>query len=523
MDYIRFEGTQPEGNKSFLQQEDAVSAPEVEGFLKGMVDQIDKNAHGSVPTLALSGGTPPVRGSRELLEIYSQSPWLRAIINKVAKAVAATNWQLFVMPKSTEKFANIRTMDYERRDNIIRKTTDPTGLVQIRSHPILDLLEYGNETLGGDGVMQLASTYNDLVGEVPLLMEKNQLGQPVQLYPLPPYWIQGIPTKAKPFYTLQPNSGKQILIPITEIIWLKDPDPASPYGRGSGIAKSLGDEIEIDEYAAKHMKAFFYNRARPDIIVSGDNISPEDAKRLEQKWLENHQGFWKAFKPLFFSRKVDIKELTQSFEHIQMTNVRKAERDTFIQVFGAPPEKFGIVNESKRSTISAADYFFTKDVVQPRVEFMRRGFQRLLVPLFGDNLLLHYDSPVIQDKEFKLDVMKAAPWAYTLNHWRELSGHPDMGEDGEIVLIPLNHTYVPISELGKGGAIVGTGDEPAEVEDDEEDDEEDDDDAEEDDDDAEDGKAANLLAFRAHVSTKVRRGIAVATGKKIKESRAKRA
>ena len=43
-------------------------------------------------------------------------------------------------------------------------------------------------------------------------------------------------------------------MPPEDVIVFKDPDPANPYGRGSGIGKALGDELDTDEFAAQHIE-----------------------------------------------------------------------------------------------------------------------------------------------------------------------------------------------------------------------------------------------------------------------------
>ena len=107
-----------------------------------------------------------------------------------------------------------------------------------------------------------------------------------------------------------------------------------------------------------------------------------------------------------------------------MVQLRKHERDTFVNVFGIPPEKIGLIGESKRSTIQAADMFWNKDVIKPRVEMIRRVLQQVVVPRFDERLILYYETPVIQEDEFKLQAMVAAPWASTVNEWRRYRGGP---------------------------------------------------------------------------------------------------
>jgi phage portal protein BeeE len=282
---------------------------------------------------------PPRMGTRELLAIYSQSPWLRTIVNKIGKSVGDTDWALYRM-KNGWNYNKISRATSTNREKLIKKEVDINNVVEITDHPLLDLLEYGNEAMLGKTVIQLTCQYLDLVGEAFWVIERNQLGQPSAIWPLPPTWIKDIPSADFPYYNVSADFAgtTQLDIPESEVIYFKEPDPTDPYARGSGLAKSLGDEIEIAEFSSKFTKSFFYNDARPSLIISGDNIGKDDAKRLEQKWLEKHQGFMRAFKPLFFSRKIDVKEVQLKLDEMQLKELRDQERDTFIQIFNCHDE-----------------------------------------------------------------------------------------------------------------------------------------------------------------------------------------
>lgn len=394
-----------------------------------------------------TGGTSPRLGTTELLKAYTEMPWLRALVNKVGKSVGSTHWTLLNVRESKNDRKSIRPYKLQRapielRRTLIKSYVKQERIGEIENHPLLDLLVRGNDHFLGQTVFQLVQMYLDLVGEAFLIKERNVLGTPVNLWPIPPDWIKEFPTTDNFSYKIT-IGAVQVDVPMTEIIAFIDPDPANPYGRGTGIAKSLGDELETDEYAAKHLKNFFFNRARPDIIISGDNLGTSDTKRLEERWLEKHRGFWNAFKPHFISRKIDITQLGQSFENMQMIEIRKHERDTVIQVYGVPPEKLGVVGESKRSTIAAADLFWTKDIITPRLEHIRMVLQEHLVRNFDDRLVLDYELPEVQDDEHRLEVMKAAPWAWSRNEWRETIGSDPDEERGDVYVQQLNLNEVP--------------------------------------------------------------------------------
>ena len=404
---------------------------------------------GTSSLVNLSGQlTSPRRGTRELLELFSQSPWLRAIVGKIARSVAEVDWCLYVKKENGKYTALTSVMERspEYRERYIKEHNNVIGLEKITSHPLLDVLYRGTGTtrLDGFGVRQVTQEHLDLTGEAFWLLEKDNLGIPKATWPLPPSWVRTLPDEKVPYYEVVVPGGVLKQVPMTEIIPFIDPDPQNPYNRGVSTAMALDDEIQIDEYAAKHQKSFFLNRARPDIIISGQFLSPTDTKRLESQWLADHQGFWKAFKPLFFSQKVDIKELSQSFESMQMVQVRQHERDTFISVFGVPPEKLGVIGDSKRSTIAAADFFWNKDIVKPRLEKLRRPMQMSMVPMFDERLMLEYETPVVQDDEHRLNVMKAAPHSITLNEWREEAGKASLGPVGDVLVVPLNSQLLPV-------------------------------------------------------------------------------
>jgi len=395
-----------------------------------------------------SVGQPPKRGTRELLNAYNDMPWLRAVVNKVSRSVASTSWQLYVIRRGGKaiKTAKLQRADYNSRQRLLVSYKKQNELVEIEEHPLLDLLDNANSFLTGLMARQLTQVYLDLAGEAFWLKERNGAGKPVAFWPLPPDWVISTPTPTHRFFRVSFRAW-QGEIPDTEILWIADPDPTNPYGRGSGMARALGDELETDEYAAKHTKSWFYNRARPDLIISADNIQREDTLRLEQDWLAKTQGFWRAYKPYFLNRKIDVHQLSQTFENMQLVELRKYERDTIIQVYGVPPEIFGIIENSNRATIEASDYLFARWVIQPRLEFLRSVFQERLVPEFDDRLILEYESPVAEDKEYMLKVAQAAPWSRLVDEWRALQGMKPLPDgQGQVFMLPFN--LYPSETLG---------------------------------------------------------------------------
>jgi hypothetical protein len=378
-------------------------------------------APGAVASL-LQKREPPRRNTKELLRSYRTSPFLRAVDSRISAAVAATTWELYYVEGA--KGLAVRDMKLQRADWTTRaalfaRHKAAGDLRQVEVHPLLDLLAYGNPCLTGRTAMQVTQLWIDLKGEAFWLLERNRAGMPIEFWPLPPHWVVETPSLGDPRFRVS-FPGWQGEVPASEIMWLKDPDPENPYGRGTGLAEALADEIETDEYAAKHVKAWFYNRALPDIMVGVEGADEAALKAAKEQWEGRHRGFWNAFRSFWHSGNVKIEQLGHNFSEMRLTELRDRQRDTLIQVHGMPPEIMGIIENSNRSTIDASDYLWSRWSLQPRLELLRTDMQERLVPEFDERLILDYVSPVPADREFALRVATAAPWSLSRNEWREM-------------------------------------------------------------------------------------------------------
>ena len=403
-------------------------------------------------------GAPPTRGTQAFLQGYSTMPWVRALAGKVGFSVAATPWRLYATknpmePKAHKRVDIQRCADWRVRKNLLQRAESQDSLTEINEHPLLDLLVNGNPLHSGLSIRKMAQVSLDLVGECFYLKERGILkapGQnappPIALWPIPAYWIISTPTVTHDFYRVS-FRGWQGFIPSSEIIWRKEDDPANPYWRGSGIGQALSDELETDEYTAKHLKQFFYNAARPDVIISpkGDlqSFGKDEMQRLDTDWQNQHGGFWRAFKPMFSTRPLEVTAFPQNFQHLQLTELRKSARDICLQVWGVSPEILGVIEHSNRATIDAADYNYTKWVLLPRLELERIDYQRYLVPEFDDRLIVDFVSPVQEDKEFTAKIMELQPWPFEADEIREVAGLPPLeNEKGKFHMEPANMTRV---------------------------------------------------------------------------------
>lgn len=405
---------------------------------------------------------PPQRGSKELLQAYSHMPWLRAVTERISLDISAIPFLLFVIrdantgaPISSRaikrlKFAerNQALADIVRAQMTGRKFMMDGQAIEVdpvTQHPILSLLDSVNPFMEGQSARQVVQAHLDLKGEGYFLIERDAMEMPKHMWPILPHWVEQLPTMSNPAWKLNVSS-KTLTVPLFDVIWLKDINPADPYGRGSGYGQALGDELDSDEYAAEHIKAWFYNGARPDQIFIAKGQNKETLSALKHDYESQLRGVGKAHRSFWLGREVEVKEVSHTFSDMELVKLREFERDTIIQVFGVPPAVLGIEDSSDRVHVTAAERVYASRILLPRMERWRASLQRQLVDPIDENLLLHYVSPVPEDKDFILEVARAAPYTRSRDEWRALQDLAPDDNSEDVYFYPFNIFPQPVSQ-----------------------------------------------------------------------------
>lgn len=381
----------------------------------------EKSVMGDLTSNFLSGGPT---SAHQWLETYNENPRL-SVVHKIAQDNGSAKFKIIGKTRSSEFI--------------------------IKNHPL-------EKAINDHSVPQffaLWAAYRMMQGEVYIA------------YSL----VNGSPTDLRVFSRSHKTAGGDgtdyqfrlgsdvLTYPASQVILDLDLDLVSPYTKGKGKAEAVKDEIETDELVQKYIKYFYYNSARPDIIITaepGEELEEEDVRRVEQKWLNKFQGFANAHKPVFLSWAAKVISVPTNHRDMELLETRKHYRDVTIQHFSTPPEIMGIVENSNKATVIAAEHIYAKQVLMPLMRLQELLINTKLLPLYqgSENMRFEFDNIIPDDVELDIKVVeqgqKAA--ALTINEWRIKMGFPKIkSEYGNMIIgsaIPLEAVEIESQELG---------------------------------------------------------------------------
>lgn len=350
--------------------------------------QTDLDPYERLWTVTGGPGANLPRDTKKWLLTWRRNPRLRAVANRIASDVAKTEMCLL----------------RDRRDGKSE---------EVLKHPFLDYMAEPWKTNGGSSwgsLIGLTQSYRDIDGNAFWLNRWTGDPWPSESWPIPPHWVTKFPEPGDTDYWINlPFEEIPRTVPYELVSWFKEFDLFDPYGRGTGIATCVDDEITQEEYATKYNSAMFRNGGRPDVLISvgqSDPKVPVDTKRLaaiQKDWEQRHTGFWNAFKASFLTGDVRVQTLGQSHREMEFLEGRKFNRDVIFQAFGLPPEIMGVVENSNRATAEAALYMYSLQVILPRLISLVYDLNRLIVPMWDTKVYLGFENPVQETEQFKLD------------------------------------------------------------------------------------------------------------------------
>jgi HK97 family phage portal protein len=421
--------------------------PSARALVRAQKVVADTEAVFGMQVQTMFGSNPPKKGTPEMLQAYSELPWLHAVVRRRAEALASVEWVLYrrtdggrarMLPGARAGFAT--------RQAAIAPLVKKRRLELVEDAPLVDLLTLKcNPTMTSHALWDLTSKHQDIVGESFWGLRRER-GRVTGLWPIVPTSVTKTPTPADPTYSISVSSGKALTPSEKDVLWIRQYDPWNPWGRGVGTARAAAGELETDRYASQTGLARFYNRGSPETVFAFPQVTSREAlKEIKTDFRDEHEGSARAGRSHFFGGDVKIQTIAHTMVESQYVQARQLFRDFIIQLYGVPPEILGVLANSNRSTISAAEALFARFCTVPMLERFRTELQAWLVPEFGPDLWLDYVNPVPADADFEKSIMVALPGAFTLNEIRARAGEAPR-DDGDVLMLAPGAPRVPVAD-----------------------------------------------------------------------------
>lgn len=325
--------------------------------------------------------SPPARNTAEWMDTFGKNPRM-AVIDKISSDLAYVKGKLYRIDQNGDK-------------------------KELTVHPFLDFWARPNPLyeFTASALWKLQSNYLLLKGEGYFIIERYDNGYPAELWPVPTHWVQMTPYHGFPFYRIRAADGGLLDVPIDDVFVMKDLNPLDPYRRGLGQSEPLADEVEIDEYAAKFQKKFFYNDATPGAIIVMPGADEKQQERFLARWKERFKGHQNSHGIATIGgpreAQASVVKLGDNMKDLDMINGRSFTRDAVLEHFGVPREIMGITQNSNRATAEAARYIYATNVLTPRLMNRQDAINLQLLSAYGDDLVWEYDDIIPKDKEFE--------------------------------------------------------------------------------------------------------------------------
>lgn len=393
-------------------------------------------------------------------QLAAYTDWVYGAVRAIAEDAASTELQLYVNRGSTKNATLHSKMIYNRKaakayarksvtiEYISTKSgklikAEAPQLQEIENHKLLDLLHKPNGAQTKNEFLEFTFTNLELTGESFWLKERNNQGTVIALWPLNPakmeHKVEGTDLKGWVYH----NKGKRVPIEATEIIQHKYTDPTNIW-RGMGVVKAAARSIDTDTQSADYNRRFFANNGRIDAALqTKDELSNESFERMKQEWNDIYGGVANAHKIAILEGGLEYKPLAITQKEMDFLESRKFNRDQILALFRVSATILGISENVNRSNAEAGEAVFAKRVLLPKLERLTANITENLAPDFDSKLIVSFDNPVPEDKEFTLKERESSVNKYrTINEIRaELGDDPLPG--GDDLYVPINS--VPLS------------------------------------------------------------------------------
>lgn len=377
-----------------------------------------KSLHGILPWVGQEAGFFRSNYRAAANEGYNKNVYVFTAIREVATSVAGIPWFL----------------------------ADKKGKI-IESHPLLDLIAQPNPRMGTASFFEWLTSYFLISGNSYILRISpdtgTNAGKPRELWLLRPDRVEIIKgNRMNPVagFKLRSDDGQDTPIPPEMILHLRTFNPLDDLIGVSPLAVGARSIVQSNESKAWNV-SLLQNHARPPgAFVSKHTLTETQLADLRKEVDEKYTGSFNAGRPMLLGGEMTWQQFGMTPADMDWLEGQKLSAREISIIFGVPPELIGDSTNKTYSNYREARRAFHEETIMPFMVHLRDELNRWLVPLFGDNLFLDFDTdqvPALQEDRALLFERLSKATFLTENEKRKEAGFEERPE-GDVILIPIS-------------------------------------------------------------------------------------
>lgn len=313
-------------------------------------------------------------------------------------------------------YACIRAIaeEIQAMEFVLKKQKPDGSTEEIDDHELLDILYTVNNFQTGLELKYTTAAHLEAIGNSYWFLEgvEDETDKPKAIYLLNPARTKiladrnSFPPQVSGYkYRTQ---TKEFQFEPYQIIHLKYPDPQDPI-EGIGTIQSIPQWIDADNYATEFNRRFFLNGARISGFLESEVHTTREALDYIKHNFENaFKGVSNAYKVAALPKGVNFKEASVKQKDMDFTELSREMRDKILAGFRVPRTVLGITDDVNRANAEATNYVFALRTIKPKMELLVSYLNEFLVPRYGDDIFLDFKDPVPENREARMEEMKAA-------------------------------------------------------------------------------------------------------------------
>lgn len=322
-------------------------------------------------------------------------------------------------------------------------------ITEVETHPAIDVLDRVNSHTTRLDHFALTQKYLELTGEAPWFVDRgeNATSEPQSILLLRPDRLTIIENDDKSSsnpikgYKYRVDAATDIEIKFEELIFLKYPDTTNQF-RGSGTLYAAAKTVDIDNFSEDYNKRFFYNSARPDMVLQSDQkLTSSQRQTLQTSIRKLYQGADKSHKTLILESGLEAKPFSMSAKDMDFLAQQQYDMSKIFSIFGVPKSIMAVSDDVNLANAKVGEYVFMKYTVIPKLKRIVAQLNEFYLPMFKgtENMFFSFKNPLPEDTDAKVKMYDSAlgKGYMTINEVRALENLPDVGEAGDTLFIPF--------------------------------------------------------------------------------------